>query len=989
MADNTIITDKTLKPSAMDGNGGQPVAFDKTIVGNMSMTGAPTPMPAPDVQAAIPVDGTLRTLRPGGVGMQSTGDCSDTQIFMLRGVAYEQVKCLSENTGEAQVFLVRRDGKEFVLKVYYPNFSVNKKLLQLIRSFRFEMIVRLMDYGKTYVDAKSRYYELMEYLRGGTLDEYKLDGNFRQFRRLALQAAAALAYCHRHNVLHKDIKPSNFFFRDTDHQQLVLGDFGISSLLEHDGKTFRTTQARTPIFAAPEMYADVIDGEVEITPAADYYSLGITLFSLWLGENPMSANERVMMRQKNEGRLPRLGELPESVKMIVQGLTAVNPLRRWTYDEVERWFKGEDVPVDISSPVLRYKSFIIDPERNIVADNVHELVPLLLEHERSAINYLYEGRIANWLETCGNVKLATAVKDITNSRYPVDRKAGLLAAAYTMEPTYPYKDIQGVSCDDVHSIALSLLSNQDKYAILLQNPNDSLFIWLDMHVKCELNRLRSYFSVGSDSHVAIMRMVYEIDDEIPFLANHPSSNIRDIVRSFGYSNPSDDDWYSLVDGRLLSWMYSHEEMMACESLRILTEGKAYSPSLAYKVLYNLDREVGYDLRDANTPDAVGHIIAQKLMITEHMPEDEFERTMQEFTDPDGRFYCFAQLHGWYQEIAEANQCFDLKSEDNRNRLGAYDLRTALYRFCRILGATPSYLLSNGMELTDGRALPSLASSMVLNEMRHGAFAPWLAAFYHEDPSRDFSEPYSYERELVSWLTVLGQYDTQNKYFWRYTKACEETTDRVNFVRSQWQKARNRERFWRYSFYALCIVWIVLIAIFGISGKEYVLDHPYLCIMLPVGGVSGIIMTTRAYFKGYGATLSALWGGMGILSSLIAIYMMKYVSASMPSMLSVAVIALTLLYIVVCHFTDFRKEQQTDEKSIKEMLKMDDVNTTLLEPLYYTFKTKSVRYKSSKFGVLDDIDNQVHSASGETVIHYALWCLMVLVLIVEFVVLMTK
>ena len=160
-------------------------------------------------------------------------------------------------------------------------------------------------------------------------------------------------------------------------------------------------------------------------------------------------------------------------------------------------------------------------------------------------------------------------------------------------------------------------------------------------------------------------------------------------------------------------------------------------------------------------------------------------------------------------------------------------------------------------------------------------------------------------------------------------------------------------------------------------------------MLPVGGVSGIIMTTRAYFKGYGATLSALWGGMGILSSLIAIYMMKYVSASMPSMLSVAVIALTLLYIVVCHFTDFRKEQQTDEKSIKEMLKMDDVNTTLLEPLYYTFKTKSVRYKSSKFGVLDDIDNQVHSASGETVIHYALWCLMVLVLIVEFVVLMTK
>ena len=101
------------------------------------------------------------------------------------------------------------------------------------------------------------------------------------------------------------------------------------------------------------MYSDVIDGEVEITPAADFYSLGMTLFACWLGENPMSANERTMMRQKNEGRLPRLNELPESVRTIVMGLTVVNPLRRWGYDEVERWFLGEDVPVDISSPVLQ------------------------------------------------------------------------------------------------------------------------------------------------------------------------------------------------------------------------------------------------------------------------------------------------------------------------------------------------------------------------------------------------------------------------------------------------------------------------------------------------------------------------------------------------------------------------------------------------------------------------------------------------------------
>ena len=64
---------------------------------------------------------------------------------------------------------------------------------------------------------------------------------------------------------------------------------------------------------------------------------------------------------------------------------------------------------------------------------------------------------------------------------------------------------------------------------------------------------------------------------------------------------------------------------------------------------------------------------------------------------------------------------------------------------------------------------------------------------------------------------------------------------------------------------------------------------------------------------------------------------------------------------------------------------DDIKSELLEPLYYTFKTKSYRYKSSKFGVLDDIQNQVKSVAGESVLHYMLWSALVAVLIFEMVV----
>lgn len=232
------------------------------------------------------------------------------------------------------------------------------------------------------------------------------------------------------------------------------------------------------MYAAPEMYNDVIDGVVEISPAVDYYSLGITLLTYWLGESPMTVNERVMMRRKNEGRIPRINELPDRVKLLIQGLTTVNPQSRWTYDEVEKWFLGESPKVDISSPVLRYKSFVVDPDKNLIAENIHELIPLLIENEKLAKGYLYGGRLTNWLEQCGNTKLSTVLKDIVQNRYPADQRAGLMAAIYAMEPTYPYQDVKGNLCDDVHSVAISMLSNIEEYSILLRNPNDKLWLYL-------------------------------------------------------------------------------------------------------------------------------------------------------------------------------------------------------------------------------------------------------------------------------------------------------------------------------------------------------------------------------------------------------------------------------------------------------------------------------------------------------------------------------
>ena len=912
-----------------------------------------------------------------------------TEEFVLKGQYYTNKCCLSNNSGEAQVFLVERGEREFVLKIYYPNFVIKKSLLKVIKNMEMEMVMKLMDFGKTYVDGKNRDYELMEYLEGGTLNDTHADGDMDFFRRVALQAAAALAFCHNNGIIHKDIKPSNFFFRDKSHKEVVLGDFGISSIMSDDEKVHRTTQARTPVYAAPEMYSDVIDGVVEITPAVDYYSLGITLMTFWLGENPMSSNERIMIRRKNEGRLPRINDLPERVKILIQGLTAVNPQSRWTYDEVERWFLGESPKVDISSPILRYKSFVVDPDKNIVADNVHELIPLLIENERLARGYLYGGRLTNWLEQCGNPKLSTVLKDIVQNRYPADQKAGLMASVYAMEPTYPYKDVKGGLCDDVHSVAISMLSYIEEYSILLRNRNNNLWLYLESHTSADMDRLRSYFDnrPGYDGRVAILRTVYEIDKEIPFLAKYPSATLADIVKAFGLHDMTEDEWKSLTDGRLLSWMYSHEDRMACEALRIMTAGQPYSKQLAYKVLYNVYRDAAYDLKQADTPAKVGEVLRQDLIRWQHMDDADVEKEIADFSDPDGRFAYFAQLHGWFNQLSESTRNFDMKSEENRERLSAYDLRTAAYRMCRILGVTPVYVLSDGTELDNGLKIDRNLYSQIKTEMRDGSFSQWLSVWYHEDPFRDFSEQYSYERTLEKWIMKLGEINSQQVYYRRFMNAKEETAKRFNEVRDNYSKARKKEKMWRYTFYGLAALWILLVLVTGMAewhGRNFLLNYSVFTIGVPLGGMTALIVAVRAYFHGYGFIFSCLWGALGLMSSVIPIWVLKYLNYSHPNMFLPAVIVMTLIYIAICHFTDFRNDRKDDHQLINSILS-DDIKSELLEPLYYTFKTKSYRYKSSKFGLLDDVQNQVHSVAGESVLHYMLWSLLFAVLLLELIV----
>jgi hypothetical protein len=526
----------------------------------------------------------------------------------------------------------------------------------------------------------------------------------------------------------------------------------------------------------------------------------------------------------------------------------------------------------------------------------------------------------------------------------------------------------------------------EEYAIALRNPNDNVFLYVEAHTKADISRLRSYFAPDSQltQRVAILRMVYEIDPDIPFLVKYPSGNIQDIVHSFGYENCSEDEWVSLSDGRLLSWMYSHGDLMACEALRIMTEGQEPTRSLGYKVLYNLDREAAYDLRDADNPYKVGEIMRDELKTWQDLPLEEFEKQIGEFADPEGRFYYFAQLHGWYEQLAQAKACFDLKSEENKERLGAYDLRTAAYRFCRMLGAIPIYVLEDGTELNDGTKFEKQTRRPVLlGAMRRGALSQWMSVFFHEDPNQNFEEPYSYERRLEEWVMNLGEVDQNQQFYKRLVNAKEETSRKYKSVKKEYSRAKFKEHRWRTTFFGLCGLWVALLVVFGIDNRADVMARTSLTILFPVGGVSALIVALRAFFRGYGVVLSALWGLLGLLSGMIPIILMKYVYHQHPGMFIPAIIGLTLVYMLICHITDYHRDSKMENQFISEVME-DDVKTSLMEPLIYTFKQKSFKFKGSKFAMLDDVTNQVRSISGESVLHYKVWTLMVVLLLAEMI-----
>ena len=253
---------------------------------------------------------------------------------------------LDDPSGEAVLYRANAPDQSIsvVVKIYRRAEAVKPEVLQKLTELNSPYIVRIIDHGLY----QSYPCVVMPYFRNGSLKGKTL--HYSTIKDTVIpEVTAGLKYLHDNGIIHKDIKPANLMLSD-DGKHIHIIDFGISSARDENLSILITRTGMSPEYSAPETFNNVWVKE------SDFYSFGITLYELFRGCTPFqnSDSREELAASASLHKIPFSEEFPKELVTLIRGLTyrdlsnrneANNPNRRWTDKEIERWLKGENLPI--------------------------------------------------------------------------------------------------------------------------------------------------------------------------------------------------------------------------------------------------------------------------------------------------------------------------------------------------------------------------------------------------------------------------------------------------------------------------------------------------------------------------------------------------------------------------------------------------------------------------------------------------------------------
>lgn len=256
----------------------------------------------------------------------------ETPVTGTRIGSFEIIRQLSSG-GQAKVYLVKRDGTQYVAKVYGRNWQPVKALRLFFLQNPHENVMEVIDSGRQL----GQYYEIYPYYQEGTLEDYvRMKGalSVDLIRRQVVPSVnEGLHHLHAHGIVHCDIKPSNLYLdRDGETLRIVIGDLGSCRMMDSDGMV-RATLEGTIQYSVPvqEFYG------VKIFPKEyDYASLGITLYRLYSGSHLMEDLElNEMARLWDRDAVIPVEDV--RLKSLLTGLIHKDFSKVWGYEDLIKW----------------------------------------------------------------------------------------------------------------------------------------------------------------------------------------------------------------------------------------------------------------------------------------------------------------------------------------------------------------------------------------------------------------------------------------------------------------------------------------------------------------------------------------------------------------------------------------------------------------------------------------------------------------------------